>query len=166
LDCTGPCGAISTYSASTNGLDAGFQYQVHRADSLTFGVALRNLGLKLQVNDNSQSDPLPSRIHIGVQGMVPRIAESLKGAELRWAAEIVNRTSFKQPSLRVGGELGLQKQLYLRAGYASGTGDGSGPAIGLGFVRGRLGVDFARLFGGLSSDVGTPPTFLSLRLSF
>ncbi len=166
LDCTGPCGTVSTFNASTNGLDAGVQYETKRADSLTFGFVLRHLGLKLQVNDNAQSDPLPARVHLGVSALVPAMAKALPGAELRWAVEIVNRTSLNDPAFRLGAELGLQKQLYLRAGYASGTGDATGPAIGLGFVRGKLGLDFARVFGGFSSDAGQPPTYLTLRVSW
>lgn len=166
LDCTGPCGSISTFNASTNGLDAGLQYSSRRADSLSLGVVLRQLGLKLQVNDNAQSDPLPTRLHLGVQALVPAITRALPGADLRWSAELVNRTSLNEPSVRVGAELGLQKQLYLRAGYASGTGDASGPAFGLGFVRGRLALDFARVFGGFSADAGEPPTYLTLRVGF
>lgn len=166
LDCTGPCGTTGTYSASTNGLDAGLQYQARRADSLRAGIVLRNLGLRLQVNDEAQSDPLPSRLYVGVGGRVPAVSEALAGADLRWAAEIVNRVSLDDPSFRLGAELGLQRQLFLRAGYASGIGDAAGPAMGLGFVRGALSIDFARVFGGLSSDTGQPPTYLSLRVSW
>lgn len=166
LDCTGPCGTISTFNASTNGLDAGVQFQARRADSLTVGLALRHVGLKLQVNDNAQADPLPTRVHVGVGGRVPAIAKVMPTAELRWSADVVNRSSLNQPAFNVGAELGLQKQLFLRAGYASGSGDATGPAIGLGFVRGRLGIDFSRVFSGLSADVGQPPTFLTLRLGW
>lgn len=166
LDCTGPCGTVSTFNASTNGLDAGMQYASHRADSLGFGVSMRHLGLRLQVNDDAQSDPLPARVHVGVTARVPSVAAALPGAELWWAVEMVNRPSMNEPGFRLGGELGLQKQLFLRAGYASGTGDATGAAIGLGFVRGKLGVDFARVFGGFSSDAGQPPTYLTLRLAW
>ncbi|MHB1312697.1 MAG: PorV/PorQ family protein [Gemmatimonadaceae bacterium] len=166
LDCTGPCGSISTFNASTSAFDAGLQYATLRADSMTFGVVMRQLGLKLQVNDNAQSDPLPTRLHLGVQALVPAMTRVLPGSELRWSAELVNRTSLNDPAVRVGAELGLQKQLYLRGGYASGTGDAAGPAFGLGFVRGRLALDFARLFSGFSADAGQPPTFLTLRVRF
>jgi hypothetical protein len=166
LDCTGPCGSVATFNASTSGLDAGVQYQTTRADSLSVGLTVRHLGLKLQVNDEAQSDPLPARVHLGVGARIPAVAKALPGAELHWSAELVDRTSLNDPSVRLGAELGLQKQLYLRAGYASGIGEAAGPAIGLGFVRGALSVDFARVFGGLSSDVGQPPTFLTLRVNW
>lgn len=166
LDCTGPCGSVATFNASTSALDAGLQYQTMRADSLSLGLALRHLGLKLQVNDEAQSDPLPTRLQIGVGARVPAVSRALPGAELHWSAELVNRTSLDDPAVRLGAELGLQRQLYLRAGYASGTGDATGPAIGLGFVRGALSIDFARVFGGFSSDAGQPPTFLTLRVNW
>ncbi len=165
-DCTGPCITTINYAVTTSGLDAGFQWQSARADSLTLGFAIRQMGLKLQVNDEAQSDPLPTRLHLGIGGRVPRVTKALPGAELRWAAELVNRSSLDQPAVRLGGEMGLQKQLYLRAGYASGIGDATGPAIGFGFVRGALTIDFARVFGGFSSDAGQPPTFLTLRLTW
>ena len=164
IDCSGPCGNVNTSVSSTNGVDAGVQYQTTRADSLTVGLAVRDMGLRLQVNDNAQSDPLPTRVHLGASALVPAVAKALAGAELRWFVELVNRTSFNNPAFRVGAELGLQKQLYLRTGYTSGTGIATGPALGLGFVRGRLGLDFARAFGGLSADVGEPPTYLTLRV--
>ncbi|MDP1891676.1 MAG: PorV/PorQ family protein [Gemmatimonadaceae bacterium] len=166
LACTGPCGSVATFNASTSAFDAGLQYQTMRADSLAVGLMLRHLGLKLQVNDDAQSDPLPTRVQIGVGARVPAVAKALPGAELRWSAELVNRTSLDDPAVRLGAELGLQKQLYLRAGYASGTGEATGPAIGLGFVRGALSIDFARVFGGFSSDAGQPPTFLTLRVNW
>ena len=168
VDCSGPCGSGGTepFKVSTSAVDAGLQFQAPRPDSLTFGLMVRSMGLKLQVYDISQSDPLPTRLHLGVGGRMPRVAAALAGAAMRWAEEIVNRTSLDQPAVRLGAELGLQKQLFLRAGYASGTGESTGPAIGLGFVRGALGIDFARVFGGFSSDAGQPPTFLTLRVNW
>jgi hypothetical protein len=165
-DCTGPCSTNMSYVATTSGFDGGLQWQRARADSLVIGVAIRQAGLKLQVNDAYQADALPTRLHFGVGARVPRVAKALPGAELRWAAELVNRTSLDEPAVRLGGELGFQKQLYLRAGYSSGTGWATGPAIGFGFVRGALSIDFARLFGGLSSDAGVPPTFLTMRVNW
>ncbi len=165
VDCTGPCGSLRS-SVSTTALDAGLQYGLARSDSLTVGVALRSLGFRLQMNDNAQADPLPTRVHLGVQGLVPAVGRALAGATLRWSGELVNRTSLNDPAWRVGGELGLQQQLYLRAGYASGIGDATGPAFGFGFVRGKLALDLARVLGGFSSDAGQPPTYLSLRVTF
>lgn len=166
LGCSGPCANVTTFNSTATAVDAGVQWGAARKDSLTFGVAVRSLGSRLQVNDRPQADPLPMRLHLGAQAMVPAVATALPGAELRWTAEVVSRASMQQPALRVGAELGLQKQLYLRGGYASGLGEVAGAAMGLGFVRGRLALDFARVFGGFSSDAGTPPTYLTLRVSW
>lgn len=165
-DCTGPCSTNISYVTTTSGIDAGLQWQRNRADSLVIGFAVRQMGLKLQVNDNAQSDPMPTRLHLGVGARLPQVTTAIPGAELRWAVELVSPTSLDDPGFRLGGELGLQKQLYLRAGYSSGIGDGAGPAIGFGFVRGALTIDFARVLSGLSADLGEPPTFLTLRVNW
>ena len=49
---------------------------------------------------------------------------------------------------------------------SSGSTESGGPTLGLGFVAGRLVIDFARVFAGLSADAGQAPTYLSLRLTF
>ncbi|MCE2902617.1 MAG: hypothetical protein LXA09_15440, partial [Gemmatimonadetes bacterium] len=57
-------------------------------------------------------------------------------------------------------------QAFLRAGYKAQQGQGRGPSIGFGFQRGALGVDIARRFDALSSQLGDPPTYVSLRARF
>lgn len=168
VDCSGPCGlgGIRPYQVSTNAVDVGMQYQSVRRDSLGLGIVLRNAGLKLQVNDSPQSDPLPMRLHIGVGARVPSVAERLRDAELRWSAELVTRSSFQQPAIHAGAELALQKQFFLRAGYTSETGEVTGATVGLGFARGRIGFDFARVFSGPSADAGEPPTFVTFRVQW
>ena len=163
LDCT--CG-IPTQTASTNALDAGLQAVVDGARRVTIGVALRNLGPRLQFNDNSQADPLPTRLHFGAQYRVPAVERSLPGGELRVAAEVVARVALADPSFRAGGEFTYKQQYFLRAGFVGGSGDAAGAAIGLGFARGGIAMDFARAFGGFSSDQGQPPTYLTLRFRF
>lgn len=168
LDCSGPCGfgGSRPFQASTNAVDGGLQYVLPRADSLTIGLTLRSAGLKLQISDNPQSDPLPSRLHLGASGRIPALTAAMAGTDVRWTAEIVSRASFREPSLHLGGELDLQHRLFVRAGYVSGEGEATGPAIGLGFVRGKLRLDFARVFSGISADLGVPPTFLTLRVQW
>jgi hypothetical protein len=163
LDCT--CG-IPTQSASTNALDAGLQAVVDSARRVTIGVALRNLGPRLQFQDNSQADPLPTRVHVGAQYRVPEVERSVPGGELRLSAEMVARIGLADPSFRAGGEFAYRQQYYLRAGFVSGSGDAAGAAVGLGFRRGGIAMDFARAFGGFSSDQGQPPTYLTLRFLF
>ena len=166
VDCSGTCGNIPAYSASTNALDLGFQAVVDKARRLTIGLDVRDVGLTLQVNDAPQADPLPTRIHLGAQYLVPNIEKSIPDGELRVSAEIVHDPASGSPALRAGGELAFKKLFFLRCGVSGGSGDGAGAAIGLGVKRGGISMDFGRAFGGFSSDAGKPPTYLTLRFQF
>ena len=166
VDCSGTCGNIPAFSASTNALDLGVQAIVDKDRRLTVGLDIRDAGLKLQVNDAPQSDPLPTRIHLGAQYLVPGIEKSIPDGELRVSAEIVENSSLGATAFRAGGELAFKKLFFLRLGVAGGSGDGASAAIGLGVKRGGISMDFARGFGGFSSDAGKPPTYLTLRFQF
>ena len=166
VDCSGSCGNVTTFNSSTSGLDLGLQAVVDPARRITIGIALRNAGLKLQINDNPQADPLPTRIDAGVQVHVPRIDSLVPGGELLVTADMVGNLSLSGPSFRSGAEFVYQKQFFLRAGFSTGSFDGAGAAIGLGLRRGGIAIDFARSFGGLSADAGKPPTFITLRFQF
>ncbi len=166
LDCSGQCGNIATFNASTTAVDAGIQAVIDPSKNLTIGATLRNFGPRLQVNDNPQADPLPSRVVLGAEYQVPNFAKQVPDGSLRITAEVVNNTSFVGPSWHVGGEFGYRKQIYLRAGYVTGSGDASGASIGLGIKRGGIALDFARGFGDASTDAGNPPTYLTLRFLF
>jgi hypothetical protein len=166
VDCNGECVNVAAFSASTNAVDLGVQALVDKARRLTLGLDIRDLGLNLQVNDVPQADPLPTRIHLGAQYVVPNIEKSIPDGELRVSAEIVEDLKFASPALRAGGELGIKKLFYLRLGLEGGSGDGASESIGIGVKRGGISIDFARGFGGFSSDAGSPPTYLTLRFQF
>jgi hypothetical protein len=166
VDCSGTCGNIPAFSASTNALDLGVQAVVDKPRRLTLGLDVRDIGLTLQVHDAPQADPLPTRIHLGAQYLVPNIEKSIPDGELRISAEIVHDPASGSPAFRAGGELAFKKLFFLRAGVSGGSGDGAGAAIGLGVKRGGISMDFARAFGGFSSDAGKPPTYLTLRFQF
>ena len=166
VDCSGTCGNIPAFSASTNALDLGVQAIVDKDRRLTVGLDIRDAGLKLQVNDAPQSDPLPTRIHLGAQYLVPGIERSIPDGELRVSAEVVENASLGAAAFRAGGELVYRKLFFLRLGVAGGSGDGASAAVGLGVKRGGISMDFARGFGGFSSDAGKPPTYLTLRFQF
>jgi Uncharacterised protein family (UPF0164) len=165
-DCTGDCVGIPVHVASTHAFDVGIQGSVDNAGRFTIGAALRSAGLRLQVNDVEQADPLPARVHLGAQYVVPSIERAVEGGELRLATELASRLSFDQSSLRAGAEFAYRKQFFLRAGFASGNDPAAGVSIGLGLQRGGISVDFARSTGGLSSDAGIPPTYVTLRFRF
>lgn len=166
VDCSGTCGNTAAFSASTNALDFGLQAVVDKARRLTLGLDIRDAGLNLQVNDVPQADPLPTRIHLGAQYVVPNIEKSIPDGELRVSAELVEDARLGSAALRAGGELGIKKLFFLRLGLEGGSGDGASETIGVGVKRGGIAIDFARGFGGFSSDAGSPPTYLTLRFQF
>jgi hypothetical protein len=166
VDCSGACANVAAFSASTDAVDLGVQAVVDKARRLTLGLDVRDAGLSLQVNDAPQSDPLPTRLHFGASYLVPNIEKSIPETELRVSAEVVQNFSFTAASLRAGGELVYKKDFFVRLGVLGGSGDGAGAAVGFGARRGGLSIDFARGFGGFSSDAGKPPTYLTLRYQF
>src|SRR4029453_14912557 len=99
--CTGVCLNTPSRSPPTSALDLGGQY-VFRADtSLYVGAAIRNLGLRLQVQDAPQADPLPSPIDIGA-AFAPRLPQLPADARVLFSADIVSRLTGWGPGYRAG----------------------------------------------------------------
>jgi hypothetical protein len=163
FDCTGECPPEAQTAATTSALDFGVQYDLQPLSPVTVGLAVRNLGLKVQVNDSEQSDPLPTRVQIGVSYRLPPIAQ-VKDTEVRVSGDLVDKLRVENPSGRLGVELAYQKRYFFRTGYV--LEDGGGPAIGAGFSAGGLFVDVARVMGGLYAEAGEPPVHVSLRYLF
>ncbi len=163
--CTGTCNAPTT-PPRTGAFDLGGQYFVTKDSLVTLGAAVRSVGLKLQVNDSPQADPLPSRFDGGI-AIAPKFAEMPKEARVRLAADVVTRLGAAGggPGYRFGGEVSWLERLQARAGYVVNGPTGSGLTLGLGFSTGRLQVDFAQARTDFS-DSGTQPTFLTLRYIF
>jgi hypothetical protein len=163
LDCTAGC--PDTHSPSTTALDFGAQYQLGDSLPLAIGVAVRNVGLKLQVRDEAQADPLPARVDVGL-AYSPRFQQLGKDASVRLSADLVNRFQLSGPGLRFGAELAWQTRLQARAGYALYGPTGSGPSVGFGFNTDKLQIDITRFFSDLASASGQSPAYLSLRYMF
>jgi hypothetical protein len=163
FDCTGACPPNARIAATTSALDFGVQYDLHPASPVTLGAAVRNLGLRVQVNDSEQSDPLPTRVQVGASYRLPAIAQA-KDTEIRVSGDLVDRLEIQKPSGRVGLELVYQKRYFFRSGYV--LEDGGGPSIGAGFGAGGLFIDIARVMGGLYAEAGEPPVHISLRYLF
>jgi hypothetical protein len=168
IDCTGQCPDIA-FSATTSALDLGAQFMVKRSLPLVIGVAARNLvGLKLQVNDSPQSDPIPRRLQVGVQYRIdvpPRIAPE---TAVRLAFDVADGIHVGNPAPRFGADISFRDRFHVRGGYAyeASRSEAGGPSIGLGITAGNLVFDVARILTGLSADAGKSPTFLSLRYLF
>lgn len=165
--CGGSCPGAHTFSVSTTAFDVGVQAADVRATGITLAASIRNLGFGLQVNDAEQTDPLPTRLHLGASYRVARAGQWRSGLAMSVSGEVVTLKTFTSPSLRLGTEFALSNVLMVRLGTAIRAPVGAPwGSAGIGVRRGRLGLDFARTIGGSAADAGTPPTYVSLRVGF
>src|SRR5881398_2653939 len=65
VDCSGDCSNFPNGHGVTHALDVGGQFTVGPAGALRVGVAVRNVGFRLQVNNRDQADALPARLVVG-----------------------------------------------------------------------------------------------------
>jgi hypothetical protein len=166
FQCSGICGAIPVISGSTSALDIGAQYVLPTTVPVTVAASVRNLGPALQVKDAEQADPLPRIIQIGARTRVPVRALTAAKASLEVSADLLRASAIGGTAGGVGLSLGYREQAYVRAGYKVQQGQGAGPSVGVGLQRGGFGVDIARRFDALSSQLGEPPTYVSIRARF
>ena len=166
VDCSGDCTNVETISASTSAIDMGVQYDLEGHAPMTLGLAVRNVGLRLQVKDKDQSDPLPTRVQMGVTYRLPPFQVDEERADFHVSADVLSRIEFDDPSARLGMELSWQQTVHLRGGYVFDASERAGPAIGVGVAAGGFTVDLARVFEGFSADAGEAPVYLSLRYLF
>jgi hypothetical protein len=169
IDCTGPCPDNVSFSATTSALDVGAQFTVSKTVPLVIGIAARNLvGLRLQVNDSPQSDPIPRRLQVGVQYRIDLPSKVLPETAVRVAFDVADGVHVGNPAPRFGADLSFRERFHVRGGYAyeASKSEGGGPSIGIGLSTGNLVFDVGRILTGLSADAGKSPTFLSLRYLF
>jgi len=166
IDCSGPCTGETGIMASTSAVDAGAQLSLDPALPITVGASVRNMGLRVQVNDEPQSDDMPSRLQAGLELRVPGLDDVAGGAEVRVSADMVSDLRRIDPAPRVGAEVAWQRKIHVRGGYASRAGGFGGPSLGVGYETGNLAIDFARLFDEVLSLTGADPTYLSVRYRF
>ena len=170
VTCSGACQSVPAGQGVTHALDVGGQFAVGADHALRIGVALRNVGFPLQVNNRDQADPLPTRLTVGATYRVQlrQIDDSVADRfDLRMAADV--DSPWRQtgnPDIRLGVDVGYRELVRVRGGYAFVHQGLSGPSIGLGVATGAIGVDLARMFL-TGTDLVTPnPTFLSFRVEF
>jgi hypothetical protein len=123
------------------------------------------------VENEAQADPLPTRLAIGALYDVhfrPAQGATLDQAfDLKLAADV--DSPWRQggaSETRLGFDVGYQKLVRVRAGYAFVQDGLSGPSVGLGIESGSLGVDLARAFLTGSDLQADSPTFFSFRVTF
>ena len=171
VDCSGDCRDFPAGTGATHALDFGGQFRVGAGGPLRFGIALRNLGFRLQVQNQAQADALPTRLAVGAQYELrfrPATGRALDEAfDVKFAADVDSPwRETGQPETRVGIDVGYQKLVRVRAGYAFVQEGLSGPSVGLGLETGSLGIDFARAFLTGSELQADSPTFFSFRVTF
>ena len=171
VDCSGDCSNLPAGAGTTHAIDLGGQFRVGPGGPLRIGVALRNVGFRLQVQNQAQADPLPTRLAIGALYEVHfRPAEGAtldQTFDLKLAADVDSPWGQGgQSETRVGFDVGYQKLVRVRAGYAFVQDGLSGPSVGLGIESGSIGVDLARAFLTGSELQADSPTFFSFRVTF
>jgi len=171
VDCSGDCRDFPAGTGATHALDFGGQFRVGPGGPLRVGVALRNVGFRLQVQNQAQADPLPTRLAIGALyelRLRPGTGRALNQAfDLKLAADVDSPWGqVGQSETRFGLDIGYQRLVRVRAGYAFVQDGLSGPSLGLGVESGSLGVDLARAFLTGSDLQVESPTFFSFRVTF
>src|SRR5687768_14894883 len=166
FDCTSGC---DSFSGTSSALDFGAQYDLGFVVPVSIGVAVRNMGAPLPVDDGEQADPLPARIQIGVMYRVPGLDRYARDTELQITGDVLDRLKMESPAPRVGAALSWRQRAHLRGGYvfesATST-ESAGPSMGLGLATNNLKLDIATIFEGFSTDAGKRPTYVSLRYLF
>jgi hypothetical protein len=171
--CSGDCREFPNGEGVTHGLDLGGQLSVGPEGALRIGVAVRNIGFKLQVNNRDQADPLPAHLVVGALYRLAfrRTAASgtpPDGLDVKLAADLDSPWgSYGDSEMRFGVDVGYQRLVRVRGGYAFVRGEGvGGPSVGMGVSSGSIGVDLARTFLSGSDLLTDNPTFFSFRVAF
>ncbi len=168
VDCSGDCTGVPTATGTTNAVDVGLRYVFNGWRAVVVGVSVRNLGFDLQVNNQAQSDPLPTRLAVGVSAEVLRPADGVQGFDARVLADV--QGAFigvpLQPVTLVGVETGVGDTFRLRAGYAFLASQARGPSLGVGVKFGSIAFDMARTFSA-ADDIGDKaPVQINFRVIF
>lgn len=147
LRCRGEC-LDAGVTATTYGVDLGAQWTELLGLPVTLGAAVVHAGPRLQVVNEAQADPLPTRMRFGAAyDVLAHWAEAERfQARALLVAEVEDRwRNPGSPAVYVATELAALRDpsIALRAGYAFGRElqvDGAGVGIGIGFERFELGI--------------------------
>jgi hypothetical protein len=167
VDCTGSCPNNVSFVGTTHALDFGVQYMASNLP-VEFGAVIRNVGFKLQVNNQQQADPLPTRLQVGVAWIVVRPSSETQNFDVRVLADVqgVVGQGDLSPTTLFGVESGVREAVRVRAGYAFLDSQARGPSLGLGVKVGRVGIDLAKTFYAADAIAERDPFHVSLRLMF
>jgi len=148
-DCTGRCANFPDVSGTTHAIDAGVQYAVGGSDMLRLGFVVRHAGFELQLENEEQADPLPTRVQIGAiyRILLPELGGTSQRFDVRLVADVDDQWGqYDSPEMRLGLDLGVGELVRFRGGYAFLDSESEGPSVGVGLRVGRVRVDLARVF--------------------
>ena len=168
VDCSGDCATVPDAVGTTHAIDVGVRFALPRDVPIVLGATLRNLGFKLQVNNQAQADPLPTRLQVGMAWLVVRRPAGVEGFDVRVLADLQGTIGQGNPSpaTLLGVDTGIRDALRVRAGYAFVDSQQRGPSLGVGVKVGRLGLDLAKTFYPSDQLGERDPFHVSLRLDF
>lgn len=164
--CSAGCPAGVGANATSSAIDLGAQYDLHGLAPIALGIAVRNLGPSLQVNDNPQRDALPARVQAGLRWRVHQLEQRVRDTEFSLTGDLQQPMRSGDASWRTGVDATWRKRASLRAGYVIEHSAASGAAIGFGIRQGGLAVDIGRQLGSVAETTGGDPTFVTLRYLF
>jgi len=168
-DCSGSCAGVPTAAGTTQAVDVGTQRAFGSTGQFRLGLVVQHLGLKLQVTNQPQADPLPTRVRFGAvyRLVVADRPDTTRDWDIRVLADVDDEwASYGSPDARVGLDAGVGSLLRVRAGYAFTSATSRGVGLGLGLRVGGLAVDLARTLL-TDSELGeADPTYVSFRLLF
>jgi hypothetical protein len=145
--CEGFCGGFD-FAATTHAVDFGVQYHPALWPTLQLGASILHLGLPLQVLNAEQADPTPARLRVGGAYELMHHFSADTTTALWLSADLTGSwREGVQRQAAAGLELVLDHTIFVRGGYATGTGRESGAGIGVGLRYDRFDVGIARRFG-------------------
>ena len=168
VDCSGDCSTVPTAVGTTHAFDVGLRYAIQGRVPVVVGVALRNFGFDLQVNNEAQADPLPTRVAVGASAIVMQPKAGIEGLDVRVLADVQGTvgTGTLAPATLIGVESGVKELIRLRAGYSFLEGNAHGPSLGLGLKVGHATIDLARTFYATDLVGEQEPLHVSFRYVF
>ncbi len=167
IDCTGQCTNVGTLTESTNSADLGVQYRISAGAPLTFGLAVRSLGGKLDTEGTNQGTPLPTQLELGALYRLRFLDQYVRDVEVLAAASLLDSRRSGGKAVRLGADVIYQGKAHLRAGFVGrDRRSDASAALGIGLETGALVFDIARVFGGIPGEDGQQPIYISLRYLF
>jgi hypothetical protein len=169
VTCRGECDDAGV-TATTYALDAGVLWRSVLGLPLRLGAAVANAGPRVQVINEGQADPLPTRVRVGVAYDVLRHFVEDEDVQALFAVDLEDRwEDLGSPATHLGVEVaaGREQALVVRAGYVFGADlqvDGAGVGVGLRYERFELGIGKSLAQTALTSE--TEPVHLTLGVVF